>query len=112
MFDALEGWLRLAAERLHDQAGGLTALAQGIGDGDHGTNMDRGFAAIVAGLDAGTPEAESDQARAGTLLRTAGRTLISTVGGAAGPLYGTALMRAGNAVLGAEADRSPGEVAL
>ena len=44
MFDALERWLRLSAERLHDQAPALTALDQAIGDGDHGTNMDRGFA--------------------------------------------------------------------
>jgi phosphoenolpyruvate---glycerone phosphotransferase subunit DhaL len=112
MFDALESWLRLSAERIHDQAAALTALDQAIGDGDHGINMDRGFTAIRAQLDAGSPEAETDRARAGTVLRTAGRTLISTVGGAAGPLYGTAFMRAGGAVVAAEPDQSPGAIVL
>jgi phosphoenolpyruvate---glycerone phosphotransferase subunit DhaL len=112
MFDALESWLRLCAERIHDQAAALTALDQAIGDGDHGINMDRGFTAIRAQLDGGSPEAETDRARAGTVLRTAGRTLISTVGGAAGPLYGTAFMRAGGAIVAAEPDQSPGAVVL
>ena len=102
--DELEAWLRLAAGRLHESTGRLTELDQAIGDGDHGTNMDRGFTAIVAKLDA----AQADSAPAGRgpdgspdpagLLRLAGKTLISTVGGAAGPLYGTALLRAGGAV--------------
>jgi len=112
MFEALESWLRLGAERIHDQAEGLTKLDQAIGDGDHGINMDRGFTAIRAQLDAGSPEAEDDDARAGAVLRTAGRTLISTVGGAAGPLYGTAFMRAGGAIASAGAEQSPGEIAL
>ena len=43
MIDVIEAWLRLAADRIHDQAAALTALDQAIGDGDHGTNMDRGF---------------------------------------------------------------------
>jgi dihydroxyacetone kinase-like protein len=103
MIDVIDAWLRLAAERIHDQAPALTALDQAIGDGDHGTNMDRGFAAICALLDAGRPEGDDPRAVASTRLKTAGRTLISTVGGAAGPLYGTALMRAG----GATADSAP-----
>ncbi len=98
MIDVIDAWLRLAATRLHDQAATLTKLDQAIGDGDHGTNMDRGFNAIVAMLDAGPAEGDGDLAIAGVRLRTAGRTLISTVGGAAGPLYGTALMRAGGAI--------------
>jgi dihydroxyacetone kinase-like protein len=98
MIDVIDSWLRLAATRLHEQAPALTALDQAIGDGDHGTNMDRGFTAIVALLDAGRPEGDDDRAIAAARLRTAGRTLISTVGGAAGPLYGTALMRAGGAI--------------
>jgi dihydroxyacetone kinase-like protein len=111
MLDALERLLRLSAERIHDQTDALTGLDRAIGDGDHGINMDRGFSAIVAKLDAGSPDPDEDgdRARAGTLLRTAGRTLISTVGGAAGPLYGTALMRAGGAIAAAEPDRPDGE---
>jgi dihydroxyacetone kinase-like protein len=98
MIEVIDAWLRLAADRIHDQAAALTALDQAIGDGDHGTNMDRGFNGIRGLLDAGRPEGDDDQAIAAARLRTAGRTLISTVGGAAGPLYGTALMRAGGAV--------------
>lgn len=110
MFDALERWLRLCAERVHDEAPALTALDQAIGDGDHGTNLDRGFAAIVAQLDAGRPEADGDLALTGVALRNAGRTLISTVGGAAGPLYGTAFVRAGNAVIAADPTTSASQL--
>jgi dihydroxyacetone kinase-like protein len=104
--DELEHWLRLAAARLHEDAGRLTVLDQAIGDGDHGINMDRGFAAIVARLDeAALADSSPGQAAdglpdAGALLRVAGRTLISTVGGASGPLYGTAFMRAAAALAG------------
>lgn len=98
MIDTIDAWLRLAAARMHEQAAALTALDQAIGDGDHGTNMDRGFAAIVGSLEGGAPDGDGELGVAGARLRTAGRTLISTVGGAAGPLYGTALMRAGGAV--------------
>jgi dihydroxyacetone kinase-like protein len=98
MIDVIDSWLRLAATRLHDQAAALTALDQAIGDGDHGTNMDRGFSAIVAQIDAGTADGDGDREMTAARLRAAGRTLISTVGGAAGPLYGTALMRAGGAI--------------
>ena len=101
MIDTIDAWLRLAASRIRERAPELTALDQAIGDGDHGTNMDRGFAAIVATLDGGTPEGDSDVARAAARIRAAGRSLISTVGGAAGPLYGTALVRAAGAVAGA-----------
>lgn len=104
MIDVIDAWLRLAATRLHERAAELTALDQAIGDGDHGTNMDRGFTAITALVDAGPAEGDDDRAASATRLRTAGRTLISTVGGAAGPLYGTALMRAGGAVAATDAD--------
>jgi phosphoenolpyruvate---glycerone phosphotransferase subunit DhaL len=110
MIDVIEAWLRLAAARLAEQAPALIALDQAIGDGDHGTNMDRGFRAIVVALDAGRPEGDGELGVAGAVLRTAGRTLISTVGGAAGPLYGTALMRAGGAVTSADPERGPTEV--
>jgi dihydroxyacetone kinase-like protein len=102
MLHALEAWLRTSAVRIHEQAPVLTALDQAIGDGDHGINMDRGFTAIVAALDARptADPAKSDLEASADLLRLAGRTLISTVGGASGPLYGTAFLRA-SAVLAA-----------
>jgi phosphoenolpyruvate---glycerone phosphotransferase subunit DhaL len=103
MHDTLAAWLRVAAARLHDEAPALTALDQAIGDGDHGINMDRGFTAIVAKLDAqeATDPAATQAAEpvaSAELLRLVGKTLISTVGGAAGPLYGTAFLRAAGAV--------------
>ena len=103
MIDVIEAWLRLAATRIHERAAELTALDQAIGDGDHGINLDRGFSAIVKTLDGGRPDGDGERAVAGALLRTVGRTLISTVGGASGPLYGTAFMRAGGAVAAADA---------
>jgi phosphoenolpyruvate---glycerone phosphotransferase subunit DhaL len=112
MFDVLERWLRLSADRIREQAPALTALDQAIGDGDHGINLDRGFTAIVAQLDAGRPEADGARGLEGALLRTAGRTLISTVGGAAGPLFGTAFVRAGNTVAAVEPALAPADVLL
>jgi len=107
MLEILDTWLRSAAERIHEEAPHLTQLDQAIGDGDHGINMDRGFKAIVAALDArAVPDAEgadgsaTDQAATAELLRIVGRTLIRTVGGASGPLYGTAFLRASAAVSG------------
>jgi dihydroxyacetone kinase-like protein len=78
----------ISAERDH-----LTQLDAAIGDGDHGVNMDRGFGAVgkaLAGQDGGAPP--------GRLLVLAGKTLVSTVGGASGPLWGTALRHAGRAL--------------
>src|SRR5437773_2837532 len=104
MHDALEAWLRLAAERIHVEAPALTSLDQAIGDGDHGINIDRGFSAIVAALNGQEASASSGDTEASAmLLRTAGKTLISTVGGASGPLYGTAFLRAAAAVASADA---------
>jgi phosphoenolpyruvate---glycerone phosphotransferase subunit DhaL len=100
MHDEIVAWLRAAAERIHAEAAALTALDQAIGDGDHGINMDRGFKAIIAMLDtrpAPTDETP-DQTASADLLRQVGRTLISTVGGASGPLYGTAFLRGAAAV--------------
>ena len=88
----LQRWLEAAAASLHEQRDYLTQLDAAIGDADHGANMDRGFAAVVEkleGLDSATP---------GKLLTTAGSTLVSKVGGASGPLWGTALRRAGRAL--------------
>lgn len=95
----LEAWLRLAASRLHEQRDTLVALDQAIGDGDHGTNMDRGFAAIVAKLDSGDATGGPDEDPA-ALLRLAGKTLVSTVGGASGPLYGTGFLKLAASVSG------------
>ena len=81
----------------------LTALDAAIGDGDHGVNMDRGFAAAVERL----PEAAAT-GDVGELLRGVGMTLLSTVGGASGPLYGTFFVRLGGACRG-KADLSLGE---
>jgi dihydroxyacetone kinase-like protein len=102
MHDGLVAWLRAAAARVHEEAPALTAFDQAIGDGDHGINMDRGFAAIVAMLDAReAPAADAtDAAATADVLRQAGKTLISTVGGAAGPLYGTAFLRGAGELAG------------
>ena len=72
----------------------LTELDMPIGDSDHGINLARGFAAVEAKL---PTVAEKD---VGTILKTVGMTLVSTVGGASGPLYGTAFMKAGMKVMG------------
>jgi len=84
-------WIRLAARRVAEQRDELTALDAAIGDGDHGINMARGMAAVVARLDGG----ELPLAASGPLVAAVGRTLMSTVGGASGALYGRALVRAG-----------------
>ncbi len=113
MLDSLEAWLRAAAVQLHEQAAVLTALDQAIGDGDHGINLDRGFGAVVRALDA-RPEPDpgiDDLAASSALLKLVGRTLISTVGGASGPLYGTGFLRAAAALttLAEPAEGSPSE---
>jgi len=89
-------WLAEAAASVRQQRDYLTQLDAAIGDADHGTNMDRGFTAVVEKLSAA---ADSPP---GKLLTTAGSTLISTVGGASGPLWGTALRRAGRSLGEAE----------
>ena len=109
MIHALEAWLRATAVRIHEEAPALTALDQAIGDGDHGINLDRGFSAVVKALDDREPPdpARSDLAASAELLKLAGRTLISTVGGASGPLYGTGFLRASVALAGLPADPPP-----
>lgn len=82
-------WLQRTAEVLHENSTYLTQLDAAIGDADHGANMDRGFKAVTAKI-AGMEDADIS-----TLLKTTGTTLVSTVGGASGPLYGTAFLRAG-----------------
>lgn len=73
----------------------LTELDAKIGDGDHGINMARGFEAVAVKLDG-----LGDGKDIGTVLKTIGMTLVTSVGGAAGPLYGTAFMRAAGPVQG------------
>jgi dihydroxyacetone kinase-like protein len=88
-------WLGEVAARLEAQRDFLTQLDAAIGDADHGVNMHRGFTAVMGRI------AAVGDAAPGQLLKVAGRTFVSTVGGAAGPLYGTAFLQAGEA-LGAE----------
>jgi len=99
-------WLEGSAVALHEQRDYLTQLDAAIGDADHGTNMDRGFSSVVTKL------GELDESTApGRILVTAGSTLVSTVGGASGPLWGTALRRAGRS-LGDEAEFDATALAL
>ncbi|MFF4369753.1 dihydroxyacetone kinase subunit DhaL [Streptomyces sp. NPDC001594] len=94
------GWLEAAAAAVERESDRLTELDSPIGDADHGANLLRGFTAVRAAL----AEAEPSTAP-GALLQLAGRTLISTVGGASGPLYGTLLRRTGKE-LGEDAEVS------
>ncbi|MDQ4083123.1 MAG: dihydroxyacetone kinase subunit DhaL [Actinomycetota bacterium] len=91
-----------AAMEEHRRA--LTRLDSEIGDGDHGNNMHRGFQAALERLEATTPQSPADA------LKAVSTALISKVGGAAGPLYGTAFLRASTALSGKE-DLSPEDVA-
>lgn len=85
-------WLNKTAAVLADNKTYLTELDSAIGDADHGINMDRGFRKVMEKL-----PTVSDQ-DIGNILRATGMTLISSVGGASGPLYGTFYMRGGMAV--------------
>jgi dihydroxyacetone kinase-like protein len=97
-----KAWIRSSAEVLAAHRAELNTLDREIGDGDHGENMDRGFQAVLPKLDALAADATP-----GDALKTLAATLISTVGGAAGPLYGTAYLKAAAAVSGtAELDPS------
>jgi dihydroxyacetone kinase-like protein len=85
-------WLGEVATRLEAERDFLTQLDAAIGDADHGVNMHRGFTAVMARIAAAPAEGAPSP---GQLLKLAGRTFVSTVGGAAGPLYGTAFLQAG-----------------
>jgi dihydroxyacetone kinase-like protein len=101
-----EHWVRRFAELIAQNREHLTELDAAIGDADHGSNMDRGMKAAVAALDESRPPA------AGALLTKVGITLVSTVGGASGPLFGTFFLRMGSS-LGAAADTvSAGDLAV
>ena len=84
-------WIELAAADVAEQRDYLVDLDRAIGDGDHGENMDRGFKAAVEALEQAQPGSVAE------VLKTVAKTLMSTVGGAAGPLYGTAFLRASKA---------------
>ncbi len=84
-------WLRCAAREIHERRAWLTELDAAIGDGDHGINLDRGFTAILADLEAGTLPGDG----VGALVSGSGRRLLGLVGGASGALYGRALMTGG-----------------
>ena len=86
--------IRAIAARMEAEKDFLTQLDNEIGDGDHGINLARGFKSVLKKL----PELESGDM--GSLLKGTGMQLVSNVGGASGPLYGTAFMKAGNALKG------------
>jgi dihydroxyacetone kinase-like protein len=92
--DQILAWLTKCAEVLFENKTYLTELDSAIGDADHGINMERGFKKVLTQLPG---VADSD---IGNILKTTGMALISSVGGAGGPLYGTLFMRAGMSLSG------------
>jgi dihydroxyacetone kinase-like protein len=103
-YEQLLNWLRLIDEGIIEQRVYLTELDSAIGDGDHGTNLARGAAASSSKVDSEKPE-HLDQ-----LFRLVGMTLISSVGGASGPLYGTFFLRMSLSV-GARTELTPAQLA-
>src|ERR1700745_3404997 len=98
--DVFRAWVTSAAGASDANRDHLTQLDAAIGDADHGINLTRGFAAVLAALDA------KPAATPGAVLILTGSTLVSKVGGASGPLFGMAFRRAGQA-LGAAEDIDP-----
>jgi phosphoenolpyruvate---glycerone phosphotransferase subunit DhaL len=96
-------WLQHFTDEIEKNKDYLTELDAAIGDADHGINMDRGFKKVMSQL---PTVANKD---IGSLLKTVSMTLISSVGGASGPLYGTLFLRASTAVAGKE-ELSEGDV--
>jgi len=92
--DDVLSWIRTYVAVIAEHKEQLTLLDADIGDGDHGSNMDRGFQAVLGKL----PDiADKD---IGAICKTVGMTLVSTVGGASGPLYGTFFLQLGMATSG------------
>jgi dihydroxyacetone kinase-like protein len=87
----LTGWMREFARVIGENAQFLTDLDAAIGDADHGINMDRGMTAVIEALDLG--EAEAAPSDMSALCKQVGMTLVKSVGGASGPLYGTFFLR-------------------
>src|SRR6201996_1890893 len=92
--DSTLEWMRLFADSMSEHRQELVRLDTAIGDADHGTNMNRGMQKVVEKLDA------AEQADPAAVLKTVAMTLISTVGGAAGPLYGTLFLALGKGLEG------------
>ena len=100
----MEGWIRTFAEQVARHKSHLTDLDAAIGDADHGINMDRGMRAVVEALEGTRPGAADE------LFKLVGMTLVSSVGGASGPLYGTFFLRLG-AACGSVAELGPQDFA-
>jgi dihydroxyacetone kinase-like protein len=92
--DAIEDWMKRFAAEVAENRAYLTKLDGAIGDGDHGTNMDRGMKKALEKLEA------TDSDDIGASLKVVGMALVSSVGGAAGPLYGTLFLQMGQAAAG------------
>ena len=94
-YDAVVAWLKAFTATIAENKAYLTDLDSAIGDADHGINMDRGFQAVLAKLDSSGRPGD-----VGALFKVVGMTLVSTVGGAGGPLYGTLFLQLGIATAG------------
>jgi dihydroxyacetone kinase-like protein len=92
--DAAVDWMRRFAGEMGEHRQELVRLDTAIGDGDHGTNMDRGMRKALEKVDG------AEQADAGAVLKTVAMALVSSGGGAAGPLYGTLFLQRGGALAG------------
>ena len=92
--EQVRDWIRRFAEAVSEHRTELVRLDTAIGDGDHGTNMDRGMKKAVEKLDS------TDGGDIGADLKAVGMALVSSVGGAAGPLYGTVFLQMGSASAG------------
>ena len=90
----VDGWIRAFAAAIAENREYLTELDSAIGDADHGINMNRGMQAVLGKLEG------SSQGDVGALLKGVGMTLVSTVGGASGPLYGTLFLQMGSSATG------------
>ena len=93
-YGQVSDWIRAFAAVVAENKEYLTELDSAIGDADHGINMNRGMQAVLGKLDSG------EAADVGALLKTVGMTLVSTVGGASGPLYGTLFLQMGTSAAG------------
>jgi phosphoenolpyruvate---glycerone phosphotransferase subunit DhaL len=93
-YEDVLAWVKAYASTIAENKEHLTKLDSAIGDADHGINMNRGMSAALAKLDG------LEGGDVGALLKTVGMTLVSTIGGAGGPLYGTLFLQMGTATAG------------